>query len=154
MSLQVTVSILDREYVVGCTEAERAGLIAAASYLDGKMREVRNAARTASVDRIAVLAALNIAHELLRRRKRPRCSTTSAPCARASTRRSRTSPRAESFSLRAGVDRLRRRSTDGNERNARAHRASRGAMLRPGTRSALHDSSSLQLPDPCCSTSG
>ena len=65
MSLQVTVSILDREYVVGCTEAERAGLIAAAAYLDGKMREIRNAARTASVDRIAVLAALNIAHELL-----------------------------------------------------------------------------------------
>jgi cell division protein ZapA len=65
MSLQVTVSILDREYVVGCTESERAGLIAAAAYLDGKMREIRNAARTASVDRIAVLAALNIAHELL-----------------------------------------------------------------------------------------
>lgn len=65
MSLQVTVSILDREYVVGCTEEERAGLIAAAAYLDGKMREIRNASRTASVDRIAVLAALNIAHEML-----------------------------------------------------------------------------------------
>jgi len=65
MSLQVTVSILDREYVVGCTEEERAGLIAAAAYLDGKMREIRNAARTASLDRIAVLAALNIAHEML-----------------------------------------------------------------------------------------
>lgn len=64
-TLQVTVSILDREYVVGCTEDERAGLIAAAAYLDGKMREIRNAARTASVDRIAVLAALNIAHEML-----------------------------------------------------------------------------------------
>ena len=64
MTLQVTVSILDREYVVGCTEDERAGLIAAAAYLDGKMREIRNAARTASVDRIAVLAALNIAHEM------------------------------------------------------------------------------------------
>jgi len=65
MSLQVTVSILDREYVVGCTEEERAGLISAAAYLDGKMREIRNAARTASLDRIAVLAALNIAHEML-----------------------------------------------------------------------------------------
>lgn len=64
-TLQVTVSILDREYVVGCTEEERAGLIAAAAYLDGKMREIRNASRTASVDRIAVLAALNIAHEML-----------------------------------------------------------------------------------------
>lgn len=64
-NLQVTVSILDREFVVACTSEERAGLIAAASFLDGRMREVRNAARTASVDRVAVLAALNIAHELL-----------------------------------------------------------------------------------------
>jgi cell division protein ZapA len=61
----VSVSILDREYMVACTPEERAGLISAAAHLDGKMREIRNAARTASVDRIAVLAALNIAHELL-----------------------------------------------------------------------------------------
>lgn len=67
-TLQVTVSILDREFVVACTEEERAGLIAAASFLDGRMREVRNAARTASLDRVAVLAALNIAHELLTQR--------------------------------------------------------------------------------------
>jgi cell division protein ZapA len=61
----VAVSILDREYLVACTAEERAGLIAAAAYLDGKMREVRNAARSATVDRVAVLAALNITHELL-----------------------------------------------------------------------------------------
>jgi cell division protein ZapA len=61
----VAVNILDREFLIGCTEAERPGLIAAASYLDGKMREIRNATRSAGVDRIAVMAALNIAHELL-----------------------------------------------------------------------------------------
>lgn len=61
----VTINILDREFLIGCTPEERAGLLAAASYLDGKMREVRGASRTQSIDRIAVLAALNMAHELL-----------------------------------------------------------------------------------------
>jgi cell division protein ZapA len=61
----VAVNILDREFLIGCTPEERAGLLAAASYLDGKMREVRGASRAQSVDRIAVLAALNMAHELL-----------------------------------------------------------------------------------------
>ena len=66
----VTVSILDREYMIACTAEERAGLIAAAAFLDGRMREVRNNARTATVDRIAVLAALNVAHELLELKNR------------------------------------------------------------------------------------
>jgi cell division protein ZapA len=61
----VSVSILDREYLIACTPDERAGLIAAASFLDGKMREIRAGARAANLDRIAVLAALTIAHELL-----------------------------------------------------------------------------------------
>jgi cell division protein ZapA len=61
----VTINILDREFLVGCTPEERPGLLAAASYLDGKMREVRGSSRTQGVDRIAVLAALNMAHELL-----------------------------------------------------------------------------------------
>lgn len=61
----ISVSILDREFLIGCSEEERPGLIAAASYLDGKMREVRNSARAAGLDRIAVMAALNIAHEFM-----------------------------------------------------------------------------------------
>lgn len=65
----VSVSILDREFLIGCTAEERAGLIAAASYLDGKMREVRGSSRTQGLDRIAVMAALNIAHELLQARQ-------------------------------------------------------------------------------------
>jgi cell division protein ZapA len=64
----VAVNILDREFLVGCTPEERPGLIAAASYLDGKMREVRGASRTLTIDRVAVLAALNMAHELLQAR--------------------------------------------------------------------------------------
>jgi cell division protein ZapA len=61
----VSVSILDREYLIACTPEEHAGLIAAASYLDAKMREIRAGARSANLDRIAVLAALTMAHELL-----------------------------------------------------------------------------------------
>jgi cell division protein ZapA len=60
----VTIHILDRDYQVACLPEERNGLMAAAVMLDRKMKEVRNSARTASLDRIAVLAALNLAHEL------------------------------------------------------------------------------------------
>ena len=66
----VSLSILDREYLIACTPDERPGLIAAASFLDAKMREIRAGARSANVDRIAVLAALTIAHELLGRQQR------------------------------------------------------------------------------------
>ena len=65
----VSVNILDREFLIGCTPEEKPGLIAAASYLDAKMREIRTNARSAGVDRIAVMAALNMANELLRLRK-------------------------------------------------------------------------------------
>jgi cell division protein ZapA len=66
----VTVHILDREFHVACTPEERPGVVAAARYLDDKMREMRNAARTAGLDRVAILAALNICHELLDERQR------------------------------------------------------------------------------------
>ncbi|HEY6985117.1 MAG TPA: cell division protein ZapA [Rhodanobacteraceae bacterium] len=66
----VTVSILDREYLIACTPDERPGLIAAAAFLDAKMREIRAGARSANLDRIAVLAALTIAHELLGTKQR------------------------------------------------------------------------------------
>lgn len=66
----VTVHILDREFHVACTPDERPGLLAAARYLDEKMRDMRNNARTAGLDRIAILAALNICHELLAERAR------------------------------------------------------------------------------------
>ena len=70
MSEPVSVSILDREFLISCTPEERPGLLAAASYLDGKMREVRTAVRAPGMDRIAVLAALNITHELMDLRQR------------------------------------------------------------------------------------
>jgi cell division protein ZapA len=66
----VAISILDREFLIGCTPEERPGLIAASAYLDGKMREIRSASRAQGVDRIAVMAALNIAHELIQLKQR------------------------------------------------------------------------------------
>jgi cell division protein ZapA len=60
----VSIRILDREYTIGVVPEERDGLVAAARMLDAKMREVRGNNRMAAVDRIAVLAALNLAHEL------------------------------------------------------------------------------------------
>ncbi|TYT26025.1 cell division protein ZapA [Luteimonas viscosa] len=60
----VSVHVLDREYTVGVAADERESLMAAAKLLDGRMREVRGSNRMAAVDRVAVLAALNLAHEL------------------------------------------------------------------------------------------
>ena len=60
----VNIRVLDREYTVGVEPSERDSLMAAAKLLDSKMREVRGANRMAAVDRVAVLAALNLAHEL------------------------------------------------------------------------------------------
>mgnify|MGYP003576835035 CR=1 FL=1 len=60
----VNVRILDREYTVGCEPDERDSLMAAAKLLDAKMREVRGSNRMAALDRVAVLAALNLPHEL------------------------------------------------------------------------------------------
>jgi len=60
----VNIRVLDREYTIGVAPEERDSLMAAAKLLDGRMREVRGANRMAAVDRFAVLAALNLAHEL------------------------------------------------------------------------------------------
>lgn len=60
----VSVHILEREYTVGVEAGERSSLMAAAKLLDSKMREVRGSNKMAAVDRVAVLAALNLAHEL------------------------------------------------------------------------------------------
>lgn len=60
----VTIRILDREYTVGVSDVERASLTAAARMLDTRMRELRGTNKMVSPDRLAVLTALNLAHEL------------------------------------------------------------------------------------------
>ena len=60
----VSVRVLDRDDTVGVRAEERDGLVAAARLLDARMRELRGNNRMVAVDRIAVLAALNLAHEV------------------------------------------------------------------------------------------
>jgi len=62
---QVTVQILDKEYRVACQPQEEKDLFEAARYLNNKMQEIRDRGRVIGIDRIAVMAALNLAHDLL-----------------------------------------------------------------------------------------
>ena len=64
-SSALTVHILDREFRVNCEKSEQQNLIDSAKALDQRMREIRDTGRVIGVDRIAIMAALNIASELL-----------------------------------------------------------------------------------------
>lgn len=61
----VDVQILGREFTVSCTEEERQGLLDAVNYLDKKMRDIRDSGKVVGVERIAIMAALNLSHEVL-----------------------------------------------------------------------------------------
>ena len=62
-SLQIT--IMGRDFRVACPEDEQAGLLEAVDYLNRKMLEIREGGKVIGLERIAIMAALNIAHELL-----------------------------------------------------------------------------------------
>jgi len=61
----VSVRILEKEYQVSCPANERTDLLDSAEVLNAKMREIRDSGKVVGLDRIAVMAALNISHELL-----------------------------------------------------------------------------------------
>ena len=61
----VEVNLLGRTYRVACDDGEREALMQAVAYLDAKMNEIRQAGKVMGAERIAVMAALNVAHELL-----------------------------------------------------------------------------------------
>lgn len=65
---RVSVKILEKEYQVTCPPDERPALLDSAEYLNRKMREIRDSGKVIGLDRIAVMAALNIVNELLRSR--------------------------------------------------------------------------------------
>jgi cell division protein ZapA len=67
---RVAVRILDKEFFVACPAEERADLLQSAAYLNGKMREIRDTGKVVGLDRIAVIAALNMANELVKLRGR------------------------------------------------------------------------------------
>jgi cell division protein ZapA len=59
------VNIMGREFRVACTDEQKPDLIKTVDYLNGKMRDIRDAGKVIGVERIAIMAALNIAHEFL-----------------------------------------------------------------------------------------
>ena len=62
----VTIRILEKEYNVACPVEEKASLLASAELLNGKMREIRDSGKVVGLDRVAVMAALNLANELIK----------------------------------------------------------------------------------------
>ena len=81
-TVTLDVSLLGRDFKVACKESERAELGDAVALLDRRMREIREGGKIAGAERIAVMAALNLAHDLLRERRQTRPT---APSAQASS---------------------------------------------------------------------
>lgn len=64
-SQTINVRILDKDYQVACPEEERRALLESAQVLDERMRMIRNSGSVIGLERIAVMAALNLSHELI-----------------------------------------------------------------------------------------
>lgn len=65
MSRSLDVSIMGREFRIACPEGEEQALLDAVAYLDRKMNDIRDTGKIVGTERIAIMAALNITHELL-----------------------------------------------------------------------------------------
>jgi cell division protein ZapA len=63
---KITVRILNREYQFACEEDERTSLLSAADYLNKSMQMIKDNNSTMSSDKIALMAAMNISHELIK----------------------------------------------------------------------------------------
>jgi len=71
----VTVHILDKDYLISCEPDDQESLLDSVRFLDAKMQEIRNNGKVIGTDRIAVMAALNLAHELLGQQSQKESST-------------------------------------------------------------------------------
>ncbi len=67
---RVSVRIMEKEFVVACPHEERSALLDSAEFLNTRMREIRDSGKVVGLDRIAVMAALNLANELLQLKQR------------------------------------------------------------------------------------
>ncbi len=85
------VSLLGRDYKVACREGEQAELRDAVAFLETRMREIRDGSKSSSVERIAVMAALNLAHDFQRERAAPPAAPVAAENIDLSTLRRRIS---------------------------------------------------------------
>jgi len=104
-TLQLDVTILGREYKFACKESERPELMQAVALLDKRMREIRDHGKVAAIDRIAVMAAVNLAHDLLRARSSDAASS-STPIDDARSQRRIQSMQSAIDQLLAGQDKL------------------------------------------------
>jgi cell division protein ZapA len=77
-SARVSVRILEKEFLVACPMEERSALLDSAEYLNQRMREIRDSGKVVGYDRIAVIAALNLANDLLRLQAKEQRSETEA----------------------------------------------------------------------------
>lgn len=59
------ITLLDRKYLIACSEEEQDNLLQAAYYLNKKMRDIRQTGKVLSLERLAIIAALNISNEFL-----------------------------------------------------------------------------------------
>lgn len=67
---RVSVRILEKDYTIACPYEERSALLDSAEFLNARMREIRDSGKVVGLDRIAVMVALNLAHELARLKER------------------------------------------------------------------------------------
>jgi len=67
---RVSVRIMEKEFMVTCPHEERSALLDSAEFLNARMREIRDSGKVVGIDRIAIMAALNLVNELLQTRQR------------------------------------------------------------------------------------
>ena len=67
---RVSVRIMEKEFMISCPHEERSELLDSAEFLNARMREIRDSGKVVGLDRIAIMAALNLVHELLKARQR------------------------------------------------------------------------------------
>jgi cell division protein ZapA len=63
---RVSVRILEKDYTIACPYEERSALLDSAEFLNSRMKEIRDSGKVVGLDRIAVMAALNLAHEFMK----------------------------------------------------------------------------------------
>ncbi|MGF1547267.1 MAG: cell division protein ZapA [Thiotrichales bacterium] len=66
--VMVKVKILDKELQIACPENERTALLASAELLNQRMKQLRESGKVIGADRVAIMAALNLTHEMLQQR--------------------------------------------------------------------------------------
>ena len=64
-TIPVSVRIMEKEYKISCPEGEHTSLLASAKHVDKSMRKIREGGKALGAERVAVMAAINIAHEML-----------------------------------------------------------------------------------------